>query len=206
MWRPRPWQSNFRNHRMITLHIAASLAFATLLYSLSEYVVHRWLMHRMRLANFADSDTMRELVRNHMGKHHKRDYHHDNHDEDDKLWQVQLFGLIPVGLVESALFFLDPITCAVVFVYGLGYASFWWVVHLEMHRCEGRFFSRTALFRHLELRHQYHHEFPNTNFNVILPFGDWLFGTYPSKDQRAKLAAGLRRKTAHRPKTVSEAA
>lgn len=191
---------------MITLHIVASLVFATLLYSLSEYVIHRWLMHRMRLANLADSRTMRELVLNHMGKHHKRDYHHDTHEEDDKLWQVQLFALIPVTLVEIALLFIDPLTCGVVFVFGAAYASFWWVVHLEMHRAEGRFFSRTALFKHLELRHQYHHEFPNTNYNVILPFGDWLFGSTPTASQRAKLAAGLRRKTANRPKTVSEAA
>lgn len=191
---------------MIAPHIAASLAFAALLFSLSEYGVHRWSMHRMRLANLVNSDTMREMVLNHMGKHHKRDYHHDTHEEDDKLWQLQLFGLIPVVPVEIASYFLDPITCTVVFVFGLAYASFWWVVHLEMHRQENRIFSRNALFRWLELRHQFHHEFPNTNFNVILPFGDWLFRTYPSREQRAKLAAGHRRKTANRPAPVTEAA
>jgi hypothetical protein len=190
---------------MTAQHIAASLAFALIMFSLSEYGVHRWSMHRMRLANLVDSDTMREMVVNHMAKHHKRDYHHDTHEEDDKLWQMQLAGLIPSSIVMVISYCVDPITAYVMFGFGVFYASFWWIVHLEMHRAEGRFFSRTALYRYLERRHQFHHVYPNTNFNVILPFGDWLFGTMPTKEQRAQFDAGNRRKASDRTR-ITEAA
>lgn len=186
---------SFGKTDMTPAHFLASFAFAYILYSLSEYSVHRFAMHRMKLAKALKSNTLRDMVINHMGKHHKRGYHHDTHDEDDKLWHMQIAGLVPVAIVTVPVYFVDPATSWVIFGFGVVYASVWWLVHYEMHRSEGRFFARTSWFLYLEAQHQLHHEFPNTNYNVILPFGDWLFGTRPTASQLAELAAGNRRKT-----------
>jgi sterol desaturase/sphingolipid hydroxylase (fatty acid hydroxylase superfamily) len=73
---------------------------------------------------------------------------------------------------------IDPLTVYVGGVFSVVYSIGWWLVHREMHRSEGRFFAGNAIFRYLERRHQLHHLYPNTNYNVVLPLWDWIFGTY----------------------------
>lgn len=163
---------------MIAPHLAVSLVCAYILYSFIEYSVHRWAMHRMRLAKVLRSSFLRVLCYNHMALHHKRDYRHDTDEKDDHLSHISIAGFLTGCPVAAVMYLVDPFTLGVTIGFGLFYSVFWWIVHTEMHRDKGTFFSKNALYRYLEYRHQLHHEFPGTNYNVVLPLFDWVFGTY----------------------------
>lgn len=168
------------------LHPIASLAFVYLVYSMDEYWVHRSAMHKMRLAKLFDSKWLRSLCYNHMALHHKRGYEHDSHDKDDNIVHVTLAAALPGAIIGIPMYFLDELTFYLLFAGGFAYGTTWWVVHHEMHRSEGRFFASTAWFRYLEQQHQLHHEYPGTNYNLILPLCDWVFRTRPSPEQIKK--------------------
>jgi sterol desaturase/sphingolipid hydroxylase (fatty acid hydroxylase superfamily) len=51
-------------------------------------------------------------------------------------------------------------------------------LHWCMHNPTGRRVERTRLFRRLDAHHRLHHRTWYANFNVVLPVGDLLFGTY----------------------------
>jgi hypothetical protein len=162
---------------MSYLPYAISFAKAYLFLSLLEYSGHRWMMHRMRIANLLDSEWLRLLCINHMVKHHKKPYEHDHHEKDDDPLQLALTALVPALLVSVPLYFYDPLTVKMLTVVGVVYAVLAYVVHNEMHLRHGLFYTQTALYRYLERCHHEHHAHPNSNFNVILPFWDWVFRT-----------------------------
>jgi sterol desaturase/sphingolipid hydroxylase (fatty acid hydroxylase superfamily) len=171
---------------MIALHLAFSLIAAYVLVSQVEYWLHREPMHHMKFAKRMRSEFLRQLCFNHMALHHKKGYEHEpdedggydsDHHEDDKRWQISLAGLIPNVIFCALLWLVDPISSVTLFVVGTVYGIVWWEVHNEMHRRQGRAISRTAWFRYIEGRHRLHHKYPNTNYNLILPLCDWLFGT-----------------------------
>ncbi len=169
---------------MLALHVLKSLAFAYVLFSLVEYVTHRFAMHRMRLARWLRSKFLTTLCRNHMSLHHKRGYRHTTDEKDDHLSHI-LIAAACVGLpIAPIVYHIDPLTVYVCFAFAVVYSIGWWLVHLEMHRDKGWFFARNALFRYLDRRHQLHHLYPDTNFNVLLPLCDWFFGTYHVQPQR----------------------
>lgn len=169
---------------MLALHLAVSLAFVYVLFSHVEYVTHKHLMHHMRWARRLGSKFLEALCKNHMSKHHKRDYRHADDEEDDKLWMI-LLAAACVGLpISPIVWYVDPLTVFVGGAFAVVYSIGWWLVHLEMHRDKGWFYSKNAVFRYLERRHQLHHLYPNSNFNVVLPLCDWLYGTYHVADRR----------------------
>ncbi len=169
---------------MIAQHFAVSLACAYILYSFVEYSVHRWAMHRMRIAKALRSSFLRVLCYNHMALHHKRDYRHETDEKDDRLSHISIAGIFAGAPVAALMYWIDPFTLGVTIVFGMFYSVFWWIVHTEMHRDKGTFFSKNAVFRYLEYRHQLHHEFPGTNYNVVLPLFDWVFRTYKVPERK----------------------
>ena len=58
---------------------------------------------------------------------------------------------------------------------GLGLLEFY--LHDQYHT-EDSFLERFKWFRWLRDQHQRHHMYPGTNFFLVNPFFDWLFGTY----------------------------
>jgi hypothetical protein len=177
---------------MIALHLLASVLVSYAVISLVEYVVHRTFMHHMRLASRFGSNFLKQLCRNHMSLHHKKGYKHSSaHDEqDDVRWQVSLAGFVPNVLICMALTYIDPITGVIMFCVGTIYGIVWWAVHNEMHRQEDRAFAGNALFRYIERRHQLHHQFPKTNYNLLLPLWDWIFATEAPSQKKRKQALG----------------
>lgn len=146
-------------------------------YSFLEYAGHRWLLHKMRLANRFESETIRQMCRNHMKLHHGREYEHEERHYDDNPLQLAIVGFIPSVLMALVVFRFDHFATKLFMGFGAIYAVVFYVTHLEMHLRRGWFFARTALFRNLDERHRVHHDEPNTNFNVVLPLFDWVFGT-----------------------------
>lgn len=176
---------------MLALHLACSLAFIYVLFSHVEFITHRFQMHSMRLARLLGIKFLHTLCINHMAKHHKRGYRHDTDAKDDHLSHI-LIAAACVGMpIAPVVWYFDPLTVYVGGVFGAFYSIGWWLVHLEMHRNEGRIFARNAIFRYLERRHQQHHIYPDTNYNVLLPLCDWLYGTH--EVQRERLARRKRK-------------
>jgi hypothetical protein len=50
-------------------------------------------------------------------------------------------------------------------------------VHPMIHMRTGAWWEGTRAFKFLLKRHVWHHRFIDTNYNVVLPLGDWLFRT-----------------------------
>lgn len=168
-------------HRLLEIVLCLMLLYV--FYSLLEYAGHRWLLHKMRLANSLGSEWLRLMCRNHMKLHHGRRYEHDEHHQDDNPLQLAIAGFLPSLLVALLVYEIDSFAAKLFVIYGALYALLFYVVHLEMHLRRGWFFSRTALFRKLDERHRHHHAEPNSNFNVVLPLFDWFFGTTVSKQR-----------------------
>lgn len=168
----------------LPLHIAVSLACVYLLFSLDEYATHRWLMHRMSLARRLKSKFLKRLCKNHMSLHHKRGYRHTDDSPDDSLADIMIAAAC-VGLPTAPIvWYFDPITVYVASVFAVVYSIVWWLVHLEMHRNRGWFYAKNSLFRYLERRHQQHHLYPDTQYNILLPFWDWVFRTHRVPETR----------------------
>jgi hypothetical protein len=163
---------------MLALHVAFSIVVVYLLFSLDEYVTHRYLMHRMKFARWLKSRFLKRLCANHMTLHHKRGYRHTDDEPDDSLADIMIAAAF-VGLPTAPLvYYIDPITVHVAGAFAVVYSVVWWMVHLEMHRDRGWFFAKNPVFRYLERRHQQHHLYPDTQYNILLPFWDWVFRTH----------------------------
>ena len=180
---------------MYAVHLACSIAFGYTALSLLEYAGHRWLLHKMRIADGCPNAWLnrwlRQLCRNHMALHHGKEYRHKQHKTDDRPLQLALTAFLPGLLIAAVIYQFDSLTVKVLLVMGVSYAVVAWLVHLEMHLSQGRLYSRTALFRYLDYRHRMHHRCSGTNFNVLLPCWDWVFGTTTSQYMRRKQGLGL---------------
>ncbi|MDR3613745.1 MAG: sterol desaturase family protein [Candidatus Obscuribacterales bacterium] len=166
-------------YRLIEIPLCLMLWYV--FYSFLEYTEHRWLLHKMRVANSLQSEWLRQMCRNHMKLHHGRDYEHDEHHQDDNPLQLAIVGFFPSLLAAFFVHKLDAFAAKLLISYGAAYAVLFYVVHLEMHLRRGWFFSKTWLFRKLDERHRDHHVQPNSNYNVVLPLFDWIFRTTASK-------------------------
>ena len=72
--------------------------------------------------------------------------------------------------------------------------TIWNQIHLEMHKPEGRFFANWAAYKFVARHHFLHHRYPDKNFNVAFPVGDFLCGTIAtasSDDWEAMRAEGI---------------
>ena len=147
------------------LGLAAALASITcglLVFSLAEYVFHRWLFHAIDGA----------LERGHR-KHHEAPLGYD----------ALPFFLPPLGMLALAglLDLVMPTTAALLFAgaTALGYAAYG-VSHYTIHNHR---FQR-ALPRRWAAAHHIHHFHPDTNFGVTSPLWDIVFGTCYVSSQR----------------------
>jgi hypothetical protein len=154
------------------------LIFGTvLLYgNLIEYALHRWIMHT--LPSFAK--------RNHVRHHHlfrgERRYHLVRAEDSQYIifawWKslLLLTGHIPLfwgigALTGWPVLWLGSIAL-------LCYYTAYEYLHWCMHNPADRAIERTALFRYLDRNHRHHHTYSRTNYNVLFPLGDLIFGTF----------------------------
>lgn len=159
------------------LELFLCLAASYVVFSWIEYSGHRWLLHKMRMANRLGSQYLQHMCTNHMKLHHGKGYEHKHHQKDDDPLQLTVVGML-VGFVGTLpLYLVYPFGAKVLVVVGILYALVMYFVHLEMHLRKGWFYAKTPVFRYLERRHRLHHLHPNANYNVLLPLFDWLFGT-----------------------------
>lgn len=152
----------------------------------NEYGLHRWVLHRpSRLLPYPYE--VHTLV------HHETfggdtSYHVRRPEDRDLIlfpwWQAPLLlGIhapFAVGLQgASGLPVFGGVMAALAAYYGL-----YEYLHWCMHNPAQRRIERTPIFRALDAHHRLHHRRWRSNFNVVLPIGDLMFGTW----QRRSLA------------------
>jgi hypothetical protein len=168
--------------------------------SLIEHQVHCRLMHKKprnwllkRLA------ARRRIFTSHAVEHHtqyRKSFHDDPvpHGEDRGIRLNVLEGVIE-SLPLSLVLVWFSVTGAIMFpVVVIMHHLIWNQIHLEMHKPEKRFFANWAAYKHVARHHYLHHRYPDKNFNVAFPIGDYLFGTVakPSaEDWLAMQAEGI---------------
>lgn len=162
--------------------VATCLGFTLfLLYAgVFEYVFHRWVLHR-------PSRILPYPYQVHALLHHQVfrgdvTYHVQRKEDRDVIlfqwWQAPLLLAVHVPLVGGAQVlsglpvFWGGMTALAVY-YGL-----YEYLHWCMHTPAGRWIERSRVFRYLDTRHRLHHQLWRMNFNVVLPIGDLLFGTF----------------------------
>jgi sterol desaturase/sphingolipid hydroxylase (fatty acid hydroxylase superfamily) len=129
--------------------------FGMFLWTIAEYVMHRFAMHELRGRGLASREHLR---------------HHADRDSILEKWPVAWTGIVAVGV-----FGLRPFggwTLALGWI--AGYAVYD-LLHWRAHRRA----PRTAYARWLRMSHFHHHfHAPMRNFGVTSPLWDKVFGTY----------------------------
>ncbi|MFN5756662.1 MAG: hypothetical protein ACK54F_02205 [Planctomycetia bacterium] len=165
------------------LGIAAWFVVCVVLMSLVEHQVHCRLMHKKpRLSLLRNLKARNRIFTSHAVEHHtqyRQTFHDDPvpHGEDRGIRLNILEGIVeslPVFIVVAPF----SITGAVMFplVVCLHHVI-WNQIHMEMHKPEGRFFANWAAYKMVARHHFLHHRYPDKNFNVAFPIGDFLFST-----------------------------
>ncbi|MFM1904091.1 MAG: hypothetical protein RLZZ440_1991 [Planctomycetota bacterium] len=170
------------------------------LMSIIEHQVHCRLMHKKpRFFLFKNLTARNRIFTSHAVEHHSQ---YRKHFHDDPLPPGEDRGIrlnVLEGLVESLpltvpLFFYS-MTGAIMFpVVVLIHHTIWNQIHLEMHQPKNRFFANWAAYKMVARHHYLHHRYPDKNFNVAFPIGDYLFNTVakPSEaDWEAMRAEGI---------------
>jgi hypothetical protein len=164
------------------------LPLTLLVANLSEYVGHRFPMHR-RFAPLA------WVFQRHTLEHHAFFTHEAMEMDSPRDFQIVMFP--PLVVVFFAAFFALPFgvlffacvspNAGWLFVVGaLGYFLNYEWLHLAYHLPERSFVGRIAWLRRLREHHRLHHapsDMTRVNFNVSYPLGDWLFGTVASRSR-----------------------
>ncbi|MCX7403631.1 MAG: sterol desaturase family protein [Planctomycetia bacterium] len=184
----------------LCFQIAAWFAVLVVLMSLIEHQIHSRLMHRQpRFFLLRNLTARKRMFARHAVEHHQqyRQTFHDDavpHGEDHGIRLNLLEGLIeslPVALL------LSPFSWIAASMFPLVVCMhhlMWNQIHMEMHKPENRFFARWPLYKQLARHHYLHHRYPNKNFNVALPVGDFLCGTMAKAteaDWQAMRAEGI---------------
>jgi len=153
------------------------------LMSIIEHQVHSRLMHKKpRHVLWRDLAARRRIFTSHAVEHH-RQYRASFRDDpvprgEDRGIRLNIWEGLLESLPVSGLLGCFSTTGAIMFpmVVCLHHVL-WNQVHMEMHKPENRPFARWAVFKCVARHHYLHHRYPDKNFNVAFPVGDYIFGT-----------------------------
>lgn len=172
----------------IVLHVLCTAFAAILVISFGELLIHRHLMHRQRLWGwlYRVIPDLRAQFKNHALLHHGKYYDEFDHEPDPEgktfnvriLWGDRARLQITFLPVVVALFFAVSWVSALTFALTiLLHNHVWGVVHMQMHVPQADcWFRNTRYFRFITRHHFMHHQHSNKNYNVVLPFADFVMG------------------------------
>lgn len=172
----------------ILVHFLCTLVASTLFISFGELVLHRHIMHRKQLWPwlYRVIPDLRAQFHNHAVMHHGRYYKEFDHEPDPAgktfnvriLWGDSLRLIVTFSPVMIALFFAVSWVSALTFLLCLvGHNLAWGVVHMQMHvPVAGHWLARTRYFRFISRHHFMHHQQSGKNYNVVVPFADFVLG------------------------------
>lgn len=167
---------------MLILHMVAWLIFSCVLMSFIEHQIHSQLMHKRNFLSERKA-SFRRTFEAHAIVHHQH-YSKIFSDEpvapgEDKEIRLTVRKAPIKALPIAALIALASWQGAAIFVIVVTFHHWLWnKIHLEMHKPEGRSFSKWPVYKFLARYHYLHHVHPNKNFNVVFPFADYVLGTH----------------------------
>lgn len=162
---------------MIIFEIIGWFALSAVIMSFIEHQVHQKLMHKRSIEPF------RKTFEAHAITHHTKHYLKVFSDEpvprgEDKEIQMTtakapikaLTVAIPLAFISwhGSLAFILTVTF---------HHWVWNNIHLEMHKPEGKAFSKWPIYKFLARYHWLHHRYPDKNLNVVFPLADYVLGT-----------------------------
>lgn len=177
------------------LAIPAAALVAVFQASLFEWVYHRYWLHRPWLP--PQMFTAHTLVHHQLCKHDDTFVVTEEEQEEAltfQWWAGPVLVAINVLPWLAAWWALGARVAALpmgamlgafagtYFLYYLAYEGF----HYLMHKPSIAWIERSAFFRFLEKHHRIHHVHMGTNFNVVLPLADAMFGTLKLRDEAPK--------------------
>lgn len=170
------------------VHIAAGIVGSFVVLSVLEHVIHKRMMHTRGMPRFLYKvlPYLNWILEEHAVKHHGKYYKRFDFEPDPEGKEQNLvigpvescaMGLALSPLILLVALFVSPIAAGIFCVCGFLHNYTWGKIHRQMHIPEqNSFFRDWALFRLVARHHYMHHEYPMKNFNVVLPFADFLFG------------------------------
>lgn len=182
------------------VRIAGWFVVMVVVMSIIEHQVHSRLMHKMpRFFLTRGLKARKRIFTSHAVEHHTQ-YRKTFHDEpvahgEDRGIRLNLLEGLVESLPLSLVLVWFSVTGAIMFpVVVCLHHLIWNQIHMEMHKPENRFFSKWAAYRCVARHHYLHHRYPDKNFNVAFPIGDFLFGTIAkatAADWEAMRAEGI---------------
>ncbi|MBW2697861.1 MAG: sterol desaturase family protein [Deltaproteobacteria bacterium] len=143
------------------LGVVVALALGVFIWSLMEYVIHRWLGHDVRLRP-------NPYAAEHVPHHSEGNYFAPR-------WTKALAAIAMIGLCGGPAIWVAGASTGLAFVGALagGYLGYE-VMHWRQHTQRG--FRATSRFVR---RHHFYHHFtdPKLNYGVTSPLWDWVFRT-----------------------------
>lgn len=176
---------------MILLSLPPGILYA----SIFEWGFHRYVMHKpLQLWKWKWELSFRYPFEAHALTHHKifkadHTYHLQEGGPAPKIrmafWNIPfivLMGMFPFIVAAipfvvygwwagSIAISITGLILAV--VYYIAYEYIHWCMHLPKNRR----LEQSWIFQRLNAHHLLHHRYMGSNFNVVLPLADWLFGT-----------------------------
>ena len=155
--------------------VLAYILFSLTIIALTEYIFHRWLMHRRKLPRIIYR--VFPFLNTTFDKHHVQHHCFKRHDinVDLPVWWALLLAspLAAIGYV------FDPIFSVVWLTISAAYAIIWTGAHRYSHDIPGTYgiehwypFLAKTVKHHLE-----HHEHTNKNYGTVFMITDRIFGT-----------------------------
>ena len=148
--------------------------------SFFEWVLHKYLMHRP-FFNFRYAFHAHTIVHHHI---FKADHtYHLIHEHDKKTipmawWNgpvLVALGMIPVLALAWSFGRWDAAVGALISF--TGYYAAYEYMHWCMHLPKARRMEKSWVFYRLNGHHLLHHRYMHKNYNVVVPFADFCFGT-----------------------------
>jgi hypothetical protein len=172
----------------IVLHVLCTAFAAVIFISFGEVAIHRHLMHRQRLWGwlYRALPDLRAQFKNHALLHHGKYYAEFDHEPDPEgktfnvriLWgdrgRLQITFIPVLVILGLTVSWLSALTFAAMVLL---HNHVWGVVHMQMHVPQPDcWFRNTRYFRFITRHHFMHHQQSNKNYNVVLPFADFVLG------------------------------
>ncbi len=170
------------------IHFVCTLLASTIFISFGELMIHRHVMHRKRMWGwlYRAIPDLRAQFQNHAVLHHGRYYKEFDHEPDPAgktfnvriLWGDSLRLCVTFSPVMLLLWLAVSWVSALTFLAALvGHNLAWGVVHMQMHvPVADHWLGRTRYFRFISRHHFMHHQQLGKNYNVVVPFADFVLG------------------------------
>jgi sterol desaturase/sphingolipid hydroxylase (fatty acid hydroxylase superfamily) len=142
-----------------------------LLWTLLEYLLHRFLFHKTPPRSFATKKFLFLL----------HGYHHEFPNHKTRLVAPPLMSWLIGGLIALLCYLIlgSPYWLVVFAGITSGYVAYDWIHYYTHH-----FRPRTRLGRFIKRHHlRHHYKHPDANFGISSPLWDFVFGTF--RDEKA---------------------